>query len=103
MKASSKAIDKILELIISEHEQDASNASQKSDMDFVNVMLSLRENSTHVHDELSYAVDRSNIKAILLDMIAAAIGSSNNIIEWVMSELLKAVLKLTYLLKSRKA
>ncbi|KAI7986866.1 hypothetical protein LOK49_LG14G00230 [Camellia lanceoleosa] len=88
---TSKAIDTILKIIITEHEQDPSRIHQTHDKkDFINVMLSLMNNksSTTTHDELSYSIDRNNIKAIVVDMIIGAIDTSTTAIEWVMSEIL---------------
>ncbi|KAF5934125.1 hypothetical protein HYC85_030296 [Camellia sinensis] len=91
LKETSKAIDTILEIIITEHEQDPSRIHQTHDKkDFIDVMLSLMNNksSTTTHDELSYSIDRNNIKAIAVDMLVGAIDTSTTAIEWVMSEIL---------------
>nr|QNS29983.1 cytochrome P450 [Nothapodytes nimmoniana] len=89
MKATSKAFDKILETIISEREQDASNNHQRKYQDFVETMLSLMKNSSKTHDELSFTIDRTNIKAIVFDMIAATLDTSSSAIEWTLSELIR--------------
>ncbi|KAK2430274.1 cytochrome P450 CYP736A12 [Trifolium repens] len=39
--------------------------------------------------EQNHIIDRTNIKAILLDMIVAAIDTSATVIEWALSELLR--------------
>ncbi|KAK2991405.1 hypothetical protein RJ640_010869, partial [Escallonia rubra] len=81
-------IDNILEIIISEHEHDAING-QKLNRDFVDVMLSMKNKPINTHDELSYTLDRSNIKAIILDMIVGSIGTSHTAIEWILTELIR--------------
>ncbi|CAL5445129.1 unnamed protein product [Camellia sinensis] len=91
IKEASKAIDTILEIIITEHEQDPARFHQTHDKkDFIDVMLSLMNNksSKTTHDEPSYSIDRNNIKAIAVDMIVGAIDTSSTAIEWVMSEIL---------------
>ncbi|PSS08394.1 Cytochrome P450 CYP736A12 like [Actinidia chinensis var. chinensis] len=92
LKASSKAIDDILEIIIDDHvhKQEAKATNKmKQHEDFVDVMLSLINQSSSIHDELPYSIDRMNIKAIILDMIVGAIDTSSTAIEWIMSELLR--------------
>ncbi|THG04436.1 hypothetical protein TEA_003284 [Camellia sinensis var. sinensis] len=91
IKEASKANDTILEIIITEHEQDPARFHQTHDKkDFIDVMLSLMNNksSKTTHDEPSYSIDRNNIKAIAVDMIVGAIDTSSTAIEWVMSEIL---------------
>ncbi|KAM7475365.1 hypothetical protein LguiB_022608 [Lonicera macranthoides] len=88
MKKTSNTLDKMLEAIIDEHEQNANNGDP-SDMDFIDVMLSLKNTSTNTHEELSSTIGRTNIKAIVLDMIAGAIDTSQVTIEWVLSELIR--------------
>ena len=88
MKKTSKALNKILETIIDDHEQNASKGDP-SDMDFIDLMLSLKNKSTKTHDELSSTIGRTNIKAIVLDMIAGSLDTSNVTIQWVLSELLR--------------
>lgn len=85
---TSKAVDKILETIIDEHEQDASNGYNKLHRDFVDVILSLK-NDRSTHEQLAQNIDRSSTKAILLDMIFGSIDTSQITIEWIMSELIR--------------
>ncbi|PIA39725.1 hypothetical protein AQUCO_02600284v1 [Aquilegia coerulea] len=84
MKACSKVIDGFLETIIDEHVQDTKEL-QGQHMDFVHVMLSLMEsnNTRELH------LDRDHIKAIMIDILAAAMDTSSTAIEWVIAELLK--------------
>ncbi|KAM7471143.1 hypothetical protein LguiA_009326 [Lonicera macranthoides] len=88
MKKTSKTFNKILETIIDEHEKNASKGDP-SDMDFIDVMLSLKNKSTKTHDELSSTIGRANIKAIVLDVIAGSLDTSQVTIQWVLSELLR--------------
>ncbi|WOG93767.1 hypothetical protein DCAR_0313054 [Daucus carota subsp. sativus] len=89
LRVTSKAADKILETIIDDHEQDADKSDRKLDRDFVDVILSLRNDSTGPHGKLAQTIDRSSIKAIILDMIFGAIDTSQTAIEWAMSELIR--------------
>ncbi|KAM7475369.1 hypothetical protein LguiB_022612 [Lonicera macranthoides] len=88
MKKTSKAMDKILETIIDEHEKNANNGAP-SDMDFIDIILSLKNKTKKSHDELSSTISRTNIKAIVQDMIVAAIDTSHVTIQWVLSELIR--------------
>jgi len=84
----SKALDEVLEAIITEHEQTAS-ATETRHEDFVDILLSIMHQTIDPENEQSHVIDRTNIKAILLDMIAAAIDTSATAIEWALSELLR--------------
>ncbi|XVF09639.1 hypothetical protein REPUB_Repub07fG0111400 [Reevesia pubescens] len=84
-----ESIDKLLKIIIEEHEQEAKH--QKPHRDFVDEVLTLVNQplNPNDHEEQPYIVDRSNIKAIIIDMIVASFDTSSTTIEWVFSELLK--------------
>ncbi|EOY20997.1 Cytochrome P450 superfamily protein, putative isoform 2 [Theobroma cacao] len=91
-KRISKILDKFLEKIIDEHEQAVGSnpEEQKPHRNFVHVMVSLLNKPMNPHDEeQEYIIDRTNIKAIMLEMIAAGLESSAAAIEWALSELLK--------------
>ncbi|ESW24782.1 hypothetical protein PHAVU_004G159700 [Phaseolus vulgaris] len=57
-------------------------------MDFVEVLLSLMHQPNDVHNNQN-VIDRTNIKAIILDMIGGALETSSTTLEWAMSELLR--------------
>lgn len=77
-------------MIVEEHEEETSTRSKMLDNDFVDVLLSLlNKSSDHNHADLSNMVDRTTIKGILVDMIAAGIDTSHTSIEWIMSELIR--------------
>ncbi|KAK4283067.1 hypothetical protein QN277_000063 [Acacia crassicarpa] len=78
-KKTSKALDEMLEEIIKEHEKVFSSKAKHDD--FIDILLSLM----YEHDE----VDRTNIKAIAVDMIGASLETSAVIIVWALSELLR--------------
>ncbi|KAF5195939.1 Cytochrome p450 [Thalictrum thalictroides] len=84
MKACSKVLDEFLETIIDEHVRDAKDLHGQH-RDFIDVMLSLMEsnNTRELH------LDRDNIKAIMIDMLGAAMETSSTTSEWVIAELLK--------------
>lgn len=82
-------MDKILETIIEDHEQAARNSSKRLDRDFADILLSFQHNPTTTHQQLFNSTDRSNIKAILLDMLMGAMDTSQNTIDWILSELIK--------------
>ncbi|AES98625.2 putative costunolide synthase [Medicago truncatula] len=85
-KKTSKALDEVLEMIITEHEQTTNTDDPK---DFVDTVLSIMHQTIDVEGGQDLVIDRTIIKAILLDMIGASIDTSSNVIEWALSELLR--------------
>ncbi|KAI7735533.1 hypothetical protein M8C21_017891 [Ambrosia artemisiifolia] len=89
-KSLGKELDEMLEILIDEHERNQTLKSQNRDqMDFIDTLLSLKKEYSNAHDELSYTIDRTNMKAILVDMVAGAIDTGTTSIEWVLSVLIK--------------
>ncbi|KOM30664.1 hypothetical protein LR48_Vigan01g021800 [Vigna angularis] len=82
MKATRKIFDEFFDKIIDEHIE--SKKGENEVKDFVDVMLGLLGT-----EESEYCVERPNIKAILLDMLAGSIDTSATAIEWALSELIK--------------
>jgi len=72
-------------VIITEHEQ----TSNVENEDFVHILLSIMHQTIDLENEQDHVIDRTNIKAILLDMIVASIDTSATTIEWALSELLR--------------
>ncbi|KAL8134966.1 hypothetical protein AgCh_009834 [Apium graveolens] len=89
LRVIGKTADNILEAIVDDHIQAANKSNAKLDRDFVDVILSLENNLTGIHGHLAQNIDRSSIKAIILDMIFGAIDTSQTAIEWIMSELIR--------------
>ncbi|KAK7314525.1 hypothetical protein VNO77_33051 [Canavalia gladiata] len=84
-KKTSKAFDQVLDQIIKDHEHASDNNGKNEHFkDFVDILLSLMDEYEEKH-----VIDRTNIKAIILDMIVASIDTSATVIEWAMSELLR--------------
>ncbi|KDP20096.1 hypothetical protein JCGZ_05865 [Jatropha curcas] len=89
MKAFSKAMDKVLERIIDEHEKEA-YWEKKQKSDFIDVLLSLmNQPMVTSHDNALSTIDRTHIKAISIDMIIGSFDTSATTIEWTLSELLR--------------
>ncbi|KAF7819857.1 cytochrome P450 CYP736A12-like [Senna tora] len=86
MKKISKSYDEVLEKIIKEHEEAINSNTQKGQQHFVDILLSLMH---HCVDGQNYGIDRTNMKAILLDMIVAALETSSSAILWALSSLLR--------------
>ncbi|XP_020202469.1 cytochrome P450 CYP736A12 [Cajanus cajan] len=78
-----------MEQIIQDHEHPH-NKKQKgsSNKDFVDILLSLMHQPMGLEDDQN-VLDRSNIKAIIIDIIAAAFDTASTTVEWAMSELLR--------------
>ncbi|XP_015059923.1 cytochrome P450 CYP736A12-like [Solanum pennellii] len=81
LKDLSKVFDDFLEKIIDEHVQ---SGDQKQSKDFVDTMLDIMQSG-----EAEFQFGRSHIKAILFDMLVAAMGTSATAIEWILTELLR--------------
>ncbi|GMY15353.1 cytochrome P450 CYP736A12-like [Fagus crenata] len=88
MKKVSRALDVVFENIIEEHEQ-IPNGQQDRQRDFIDVLLSLMNQPMNPQDEQEYIIDRTNIKAIIVDMITGAYDTSTSAIEWTFFELLR--------------
>ncbi|KAI3730485.1 hypothetical protein L1987_61655 [Smallanthus sonchifolius] len=90
-KSLSKELDEMFETLIDEHEKrnQTSKSLNRDQMDFIDILLSLKQEYSNTHDELSYTIDISNMKAILLDMVAGAIDTAKTSIEWILSVLIK--------------
>ncbi|XP_042485846.1 cytochrome P450 71AU50-like [Macadamia integrifolia] len=90
MKALNKVSDEFLEKIIDEHIQVAKDHQNNFKGDFIDVMLPLMmESKNAAEDEQCYMIDRTNFKAIILDMLAAAMDTSSITVEWSLFELLR--------------
>ncbi|KAK2451719.1 cytochrome P450 CYP736A12 [Trifolium repens] len=88
-KKTRKQLDELLELIIKEHE-NPSIKEQKGhhNKDFVDTLLSLMNQPNDSKDK-NYDIDRTNIKALILDMISATIDTTSVVTDWALSLLLK--------------
>ena len=79
-----------IEQIIKDHEQSSDNKQKSQRLkDFVDIFLALMHQPLDPQDEHGHVLDRTNMKAIMMTMIVAAIDTSATAIEWAMSELLK--------------
>lgn len=78
-----------MEKIIKEHEQSPHVQNGKQHKDFIDILLSLMNQPIDPYDEQNHVIDRTNIKAIVLDMIAGAFETSATLVEWTLSELIR--------------
>ncbi|PIA63578.1 hypothetical protein AQUCO_00201134v1 [Aquilegia coerulea] len=80
-----KIMDQCLEKIINEYEQ---NTIEQQDClgGFTNVLLSLMKADSNTQE---LKLDRSQVKAITLEILAAAMDTSASTVEWALSELLR--------------
>ncbi|KAM1398276.1 hypothetical protein ACFX2I_015743 [Malus domestica] len=78
MKRISKTVDQLFEKIIQEHEQVSRSEQVQGNhrKDFVDVLLSLIHQPLNPNDEEVYMFERTNAKAILLDMISGSFDTS---------------------------
>ncbi|XP_020213468.1 cytochrome P450 CYP736A12 [Cajanus cajan] len=82
MKALRKTFDVFFDKIIDEHIRSEKGGDKVKD--FVDVMLSFLGS-----EESEYRIERSNIKALMLDMLTGSLDTSATSIEWTLSELLR--------------
>ncbi|XP_057417029.1 cytochrome P450 CYP736A12-like [Lotus japonicus] len=88
-KETSKGIDQVLEKIIQEHESGSNVQNGGHHKDFTDILLSHMNQPIDSNDEHSHVIDRTHIKAIILDMIAGAFETAATVVEWALSELLR--------------
>ncbi|KAH7520687.1 hypothetical protein FEM48_Zijuj08G0171600 [Ziziphus jujuba var. spinosa] len=81
LKKVSKAFDEFFEKIIDEHIQSKDEDRTK---DVVDVMLGFLGSYNS-----EYRMERTNIKAVILDLLLASIDATATAIEWALSELIK--------------
>ncbi|KAG8473748.1 hypothetical protein CXB51_035552 [Gossypium anomalum] len=80
----------IIDKMIDEHEQGTNAKEQKPYTDFFHVMVSLLNTPMNPNDEEQrYIIGRENIKAIMVDMVAASFDTTTTAIEWTLAELLR--------------
>ncbi|RVX21582.1 Cytochrome P450 CYP736A12 [Vitis vinifera] len=82
MKAISKVFDAFFEKIIDDHIHEPKEEGQPKDL--IDVMLGYMGSK-----ENEFQIERSNIKALVLDMLAGSMDTSATAIEWALAELLK--------------
>ncbi|XP_050904727.1 cytochrome P450 CYP736A12 [Lathyrus oleraceus] len=88
-KKTSRELDEVLEVIITDHEKSINVDQPHHEEDFVDILLSTMHQTVDLENEQNHVTDRTNIKAVLLDMILAGIDTSATVIEWTLSELLR--------------
>ncbi|KAL5726235.1 hypothetical protein ACHQM5_009291 [Ranunculus cassubicifolius] len=84
MKRVAIVMDTFFETLIDEHEKDTSSLPGEH-RDFLDIMLSLMHSSNTQGER----INRDNIKAILVDLLGAAMDTTATAIEWTVAELLK--------------
>ncbi|XP_043717004.1 cytochrome P450 CYP736A12-like isoform X2 [Telopea speciosissima] len=85
MKAISKVADELLEKLIDNHMHVTRNHKG-----FIDTLLSMMLKSDgNKQEKQQYMMDRTNIKAVMIDMLVGSMDSTTTTIEWAFSELLK--------------
>lgn len=84
------AFTNFFDKMIDEYQQGINMDDQKPYRNFFQVMVSLLDTPINPNDEdQPYIVGRENIKAIMVDMVAASFDTTTTAIEWTFSELLR--------------
>ncbi|KAG8473750.1 hypothetical protein CXB51_035548 [Gossypium anomalum] len=90
LKRTSNGLHSIFDKMIDEHLQGTNAKEQKPYTDFFHVMVSLLDTPMNPNDEEQrYIIGRENIKAIMVDMVAASFDTTTTAIEWTLAELLR--------------
>ncbi|XP_038703605.1 cytochrome P450 71D9-like [Tripterygium wilfordii] len=84
LKKMHEQSDRMLGHIINEHLQRRATSKVEKDEDLVDVLLKLHEQGNH---EFSLTMD--NVKAVILDMLAAGSETSSTTVDWAMAEMMK--------------
>ncbi|XP_028781800.1 cytochrome P450 71A2 [Neltuma alba] len=79
--AVAEEFDRFLEEVIEEHD---TNRPKEGDGDFVDVLLSVQRTNS-----MGFPIDRSAIKASILDMFFAGTDTTYTVLDWTMAELLR--------------
>ncbi|KAI9088064.1 hypothetical protein K1719_030041 [Acacia pycnantha] len=82
----SKKVDEAIETVISEHEEALLVGQNREHKDFVYLLLSCMDTYNDQHNSV---IDRTNIKAILMDIFAGAADTSATVIMWAFPELIR--------------
>ena len=84
LRKMSKELDEILETILREHEDAQQVGQHKGHKDFVEILLSCMDTNDEPHN---FVIDRTNMKAILLDMLGGSLDTSAAVVLWAFPEL----------------
>ncbi|XP_020599078.1 cytochrome P450 71A1-like [Phalaenopsis equestris] len=84
LRRHSEKWDALLGDLIQDHIRQLNEGQSTSSTDFIDVMLQLQKNSG-----LEFVLTNEQIKAILMDMIAAGTDTSFAVLEWSMAELIR--------------
>ncbi|XP_039140947.1 premnaspirodiene oxygenase-like [Dioscorea cayenensis subsp. rotundata] len=82
IKKNQRELDEFLDAILRDHEDERHT---ETDKDLVDVLLRIKDEDGDLHSPLT----REGIKAVMFDILAAGSDTSWNVMEWVMSELMK--------------
>lgn len=90
LKRINLALDDALEKIVTEHEEAPRVQNVQHHNDFIDILLSVMQQPMDLHDHQNHhTINRVNLKAIVLDMVAGAFETSGVVIEWALSELMR--------------
>lgn len=89
VKRTRGALDKAIEVIVDEHEVNGINKQKNTGLDFVDALLCLKNEFNSANEQATYTFDRTNVKAMVVDMIFAGMDTSSTAAIWVMTYLIK--------------
>ncbi|CAN1136421.1 Cytochrome P450 71A1 [Linum perenne] len=84
LRKTSKALHDVLDQVIDEHVEQKHNSGPGNKRDIVDILLQLQKDG-----KLEIELSRSNLRAILMDMLVGATDTTSAIMEWAMSQLVK--------------
>ncbi|KAK7364306.1 hypothetical protein VNO80_12862 [Phaseolus coccineus] len=87
-KRVAKQLDEFFDEVVDEHVSrrghDVHGDDDEEQNDFVDILLRIQEQNA-----TGFQIDRTTIKALILDMFVAGTDTSSSILEWIMTELLR--------------
>ncbi|PPD96181.1 hypothetical protein GOBAR_DD06779 [Gossypium barbadense] len=90
LKKASSGLHEFFDKMIDEYQQGINMDDQKPYRSFFQLMVSMLDTPINPNDEdQPYIFGRENIKAIMVDMVAASFDTTSTTIEWTFTELLK--------------
>ncbi|KAL2633166.1 hypothetical protein R1flu_004645 [Riccia fluitans] len=85
LRAVGAKFKEFFQTVIDERRRQRLSVATESNLDFLDVLLSLQKHRPHNHHGLS----DSNIRGVLIDLISAGSETSANSLEWVLAELMR--------------
>ncbi|KAH1233650.1 Cytochrome P450 71A8 [Glycine max] len=83
---AAKQVDEFFDEVVNEHVSKGSNddANEEDQNDLVDILLRIQKTNA-----MGFEIDKTTIKALILDMFGAGTETTSTILEWIMTEILR--------------